>query len=80
MERRTIRKIREMVHTHKIPFEFTPTQVNAALGINWAGTFLPKHRVCNPSNSSELFIRIRTGLYKLNIISQGETYGQRQVN
>jgi len=74
MERKTTRKIREMVHTHKIPAEFTPTQVNTALGINWAGTFLPKHRVGNPSNSSELFIRIRKGLYKLNTITQGETY------
>jgi len=66
MERKTIVKIREMVRAHKIPIEFTPAQVNAALGINWAGTFLPKHCVGNPGNNTELFIRIRKGLYKLN--------------
>jgi len=75
MERKTILKIREMVRTHKIPTEFTPSQVDAALGINWAGTFLPKHCVGNPGNNSELFIRVRKGLYKLNTITQGEAYG-----
>ncbi len=75
MERKTIGRIRKLVRTHKIPAEFTPAHVNAALGINWCGTFLPKHRVGNPGNDSELFIRIRKGLYKLNTITQGETYG-----
>jgi len=75
MERKTIKNIREAVRTGKLPAEFTPTQVNAALGINWAGTFLPKHRVGNPGNNSELFIHIRKGLYKLNTITKGETYG-----
>ena len=66
MERKTINNIREAVRTGKIPCEFTPAQVNAALKITWAGTFLPKHRVGNPGNNTELFIRIRNGLYKLN--------------
>ena len=66
MERKTIKRIREAVRTSKLPAEFTPAQVNAALGINWAGTFLPKHRVGNPGNVTELFIWIRMGLYKLN--------------
>jgi len=66
MERKTIVKIREMVRAHNIPTEFTPAQVNAVLGINWAGVFLPKHCVGNPGNNTELFIRIRKGLYKLN--------------
>lgn len=69
MERKTIRRIREMVRTHNISAEFTPAQINAALGINWAGTFLPKHRVGNTGNNSELFIRIRKGLYRLNTIT-----------
>jgi len=66
MERKTINNIRAAVGTGKLPREFRPTQVNAALKITWAGTFLPKHRVGNPGNNTELFIRIRNGLYKLN--------------
>jgi len=66
MGRTTINNIRAAVGTGKLPREFTPAQINAALGINWAGTFLPKHRVGNPGNNTELFIRIRNGLYKLN--------------
>ncbi len=65
VERRTIHKIREAVRTGKIPTEFRATQVNDALGITWAGTFLPKHRVGNPGGNSELFIRVSTGLYQL---------------
>lgn len=32
---------------------------------NTASTFLPKHRKNNPSNNSELFIRVARGEYKL---------------
>ena len=71
MERKTIRLIREAVHTGKIPTEFTPAQVNAALGITWAGTFLPKHCVGNPGGNTELFIKIRRGLYRLRTITGG---------
>ncbi len=66
MERKTINNIRAVVGMGKLPREFTPAQVNAALKITWAGTFLPKHRIGNPGNNTELFIRIRNGLYKLN--------------
>lgn len=60
-----MKNIREGVRTGRLSAEFTPAQVNAAIGINWAGTFLPKHRVGNPGNNTELFIRVRKGLYKL---------------
>ena len=65
MERRTISEIREAVRTRKIPLQFKAAQVNACLGINYVGTFLPKHRVGNPGNYTELFIRIEEGLYQL---------------
>lgn len=29
------------------------------------GTFLPKHRIDNPSGTSELFVQVSKGLYKL---------------
>ena len=48
MERETIRNVRLAVRSGKLPEEFTPSQVNRVLGIHWAGTFLPKHRVGNP--------------------------------
>lgn len=65
MERETIRKIREAVRIGKLPQEFTPAQVNKVLNIRWAGNFLPKHRIGNPRNETELFVRIRPGLYRL---------------
>ncbi len=65
MERETIRKIREAVRTGKLPTQFTPKMVNAVLSIDWAGTFLPKHREDNPGGYPELFVRVRRGLYRL---------------
>ena len=65
MERETIRKIRDSVRSGKLVTRFTPAEVNLVLGIDWAGTFLPKHRVGNPGGFSELFIRIDRGLYRL---------------
>ena len=65
MEKETIRKLRKAVNTGKIPALFTPAQVNSALGITWAGTFLPKHRVSNPAGDTELFIQMGRGRYKL---------------
>jgi hypothetical protein len=59
MERETIRKAREAVRTGKLGREFTPAEVN------WASTFLPKHRVGNPGGSTELFVRVRPGVYRL---------------
>jgi hypothetical protein len=65
MERNTIHEIREAARARRIPRQFTPADVNKALGIDWAGTFLPKHRVGNPGGNTELFVRIRAGLYEL---------------
>jgi len=65
MERETIRKIRDAVRTGALSHEFTPANVNKALRIQWAGTFLPKHRVGNPGGYTELFVRVRSGLYRL---------------
>ena len=71
VERRTIHKIRDSVRTGKLPVIFKAAQVNDALGITWAGTFLPKHRVGNSGNNTELFIRVDKGLYRLKAISGG---------
>ena len=66
MERDTMRKIRQAVSNDRLPKGgFTPAQVNMALGIHWAGTFLPKHRVGNPGKYTEHFVRIDKGLYIL---------------
>ncbi len=65
MERKTIRKIRDAVRKGMLPKNFTPKQVNAALGIYWAGVFLPKHRVGNSDRNTELFVRIGRGVYRL---------------
>jgi hypothetical protein len=48
MERETIRKIRDAVGQDGYPENSPPTLLNAALDIDWAGTFLPKHRTGNP--------------------------------
>jgi len=65
MERKTISAIRRAVADERLPGQFTPGEVNAVLHIKWAGTFLPKHRVGNPGGNTELFIRVRAGLYSL---------------
>lgn len=65
MERETITKIRQAVKSGSLPEEFTPLKVNEFLKIDWAGTFLPKHRVGNPGGYTELFIRARRGWYRL---------------
>jgi hypothetical protein len=44
-DRDTIRRIKQGVVTGAIPETFKPADVNKALGIGWAGVFLPKHRV-----------------------------------
>lgn len=47
---------------------FSPKDVVKAcpnINSNTPGTFLPKHRVGNPSETSELFIRVSQGSYKL---------------
>ena len=62
-----IRQIREAVEEGVLPEEFSARQVNDALGIRYASSFLSKHRVCNPWGNSILFMRVnRTpSLYRL---------------
>jgi hypothetical protein len=50
----------------RLKTRFTPSDVNTALGIDWAGTFLPKHRLGNPGGFTELFVRVDRGVYSLN--------------
>jgi hypothetical protein len=65
MEKETIRRIRELVRNGPLKQPFEPADVNAALGIEWAGTFLPKHCVGNPGGNTELFVRVARGIYRL---------------
>ena len=63
-DRDTIRRVKEGVAQGTIPHVFKPADVNKALKIDWAGVFLPKHRVGNPGGQTELFVQIsraRTG-------------------
>jgi len=39
--------------------------VNVALGITFAGNFMPKHRLGNTDGNTELFRRVRSGEYCL---------------
>ena len=66
-ERDTIRRIRDAVWRGRLVEPFSPRDVNRELGITWAGTFLPKHRVGNPGGYTELFERVssRPALYRL---------------
>lgn len=66
-EGKTIRLIRDAVHNGNIAEPFSPQDVNDTLGIHWAGTFLPKHRVGNPGGYTELLVRINPGLYRLKL-------------
>jgi len=65
VERDTIRRIREAIRAGHISRVFTPNDLNLVLSIDWAGTFLPKHRVGNPGGNTELFVRIGPGRYRL---------------
>jgi hypothetical protein len=58
IEGNTIGLIREAAAA-RIPVQFTPSDVDAAL--DWNGTFLPKHRVGNPENTA-LFVQVSRGL------------------
>ena len=66
-ERDTIRRIREAVSQGNLVEPFTAQQANVALGIDWGGSFLPKHRVGNPGGYTQLFVRVnsRPALYRL---------------
>ena len=65
VEGQTIRLIRDAVGAGRIPVQFRAADVNNALGIRFAGTFLPKHCNGNPGNNSVLFIKLDRGLYRL---------------
>lgn len=66
-EGRTIRLIRQAVEESVLPDRFSASEVNEALGITYASTFLPKHRLCNPSGDTMLFMRVNRSpaLYSL---------------
>jgi hypothetical protein len=65
MKRDTIRRIREAVRSRALGQQFTPEDVNRKLKIDWAGTFLPKHRKGHPGGYTVLFVRVERGVYKL---------------
>ncbi len=65
IERDTIRRIKEAVRAGRLHEPFSPADVNRVLGIDWAGTFLPKHRVGNPGGNTALFVRVERSLYRL---------------
>lgn len=65
MERNTMRTIREAINGGKLVRPFRPADVNRALGIDYAGVFLPKHRVGNPGGFTQLSVQIGRGLYRL---------------
>ena len=65
MERETMRLIREAIKNGTLVQPFRPADVNRALGIDYAGVFLPKHRVGNPGGFSERFVQIKRSLYCL---------------
>jgi len=65
MERDTVRRIREAIETGTLVQPFRSADVNRALGIDYAGVFLPKHRVGNPGGFTEHFVQIERGLYRM---------------
>ncbi len=61
----TIQRIRKLVGDGTLKQPFRARHVNDALGITYAGTFLPKHCVGNPGGYTELFVRVSAGVYRL---------------
>ena len=66
-EGKTIRDIKRASYEGRLGPIFSPKEVNNVLGIHWAGTFLPKHRVGNPGGYTELFLQVNNtpALYSL---------------
>jgi hypothetical protein len=64
LEGATIQLIRAAVRDRKLERTFRPADGNRVLGIDWAGTFLPKHCVGN-GYTTEHFVRVSRGLYRL---------------
>ena len=65
MEKETVQRIKEAVRSRRLTEPFRAADVNRALRIHWAGVFLPKHRVGNPDDQTEQFVRVSRGLYCL---------------
>ena len=65
MERTTMRRIREAVKSGTLAQPFRASDVNRALGIDFSGVFLPKHRAGNPGGFTEQFVQIERGTYRL---------------
>ena len=64
-EGETIRHIREAVAKGTLVQPFRAAEVNRALRIDFAGVFLPKHRVGNPGKNTAHFVQVERGLYRL---------------
>lgn len=65
VERTTMLRIRERIAEGVLTQPFRASDVNRALGIDYAGVFLPKHRIGNPGGFTEHFVQIERGLYRL---------------
>jgi len=61
----TITRIQEAVRKRFLTEPFRAANVNEALHIDWAGTFLPKHAEDNPGGYTVWFVRVTRGLYRL---------------
>ena len=68
-EREIMRRIREAVKNGILTEPFRAAEVDRVAKIDYAGKFLPKHRVGNPGfrgkKNSERFVLIERGLYRL---------------
>ena len=64
----TIASIVGAVRRGHLSEPFSPDAVNTAIGISFAGVFLPKHRVGNPSKNTPLFVQVseHPAQYRLN--------------
>lgn len=61
----TIELIRAAVEKGRLSQPFRAAEVNRLLAIDWAGVFLSKHCVGNRIQTTELFVRVDKGLYRL---------------
>lgn len=66
VSRKTVQRIQEWVKGGKLPEPFSAGMLKA-LGIGYASTFLPKHRVGNPGGNTEHFFQVShyPALYRL---------------
>ena len=73
-ERETMQHIREAIRDGSLTEPFRAADVNRALGISYAGVFLPKHRVGNPGmkgkKNTERFVLLKRGLYRVKEIPE----------